>query len=345
MIRILSTLLMAACVFTVNAQTLLWNVEDIDESVVASADKYCATPPVAVTDKAESRSGNKHNYESLSVYRWPDPNNPNGPYITRDGEFNPEYKLYDLPRLNLLVDREKMLGKAFYLTGERKYYDAFVDQLDVWFLDRKTRMVPDFEYSQFVPGRNDGKGCAAGLIDAYNFIDLLEAVRLVNSKQSIGRRRMRKLKTWFRNFADWMMTSEIGMAQSRNANNHGTAYDVTLFYFANFIGQTDVCETITENFAERRITPQIMEDGSQPLELKRTRGYFYSIFNLKHMADFCIIQDNLGYDYLHNEGNRILSAFNYLQQFVGKQASFPYQEIGNWKEQEDELAKLRAKLK
>lgn len=327
------------------AQNLLWDVSAIDaKGVVQSADKFCEMTPVAVTDKAVSRSGNKHNFEALSIYLWPDPDNPDGPYITRDGQPNPEYKEYDLPRLEELVKRTGALSRAYYVTGDKKYYTAFCNQIDTWFLSRNTRMTPNFEYNQFIPGRNNGRGCSAGLIDAYHFVNILEAVRLVDSKKSLGRSRTRKLKRWFRDFAGWMVTSDLGQQESRATNNHGSTYDITLYVLSQYVGDEATCDDILANFAERRINKQIEPDGSQPEELKRTKAYNYSVYNLQHMVDFCVILRNLGIDYINGEGARIKKAIDYLEQFVGHRELFPYQEIGDWEQQERNVRALKAKV-
>lgn len=339
--------LLAACLISLSAaaQNLLWDVTTIDaRAFVQSADRFCEMAPVAVTDKATTRSGSRHNFEALSIYFWPDPENPDRPYVVRDGQPNPEYKEYDLPRLEELVKRTGALSRAYYATGDEKYYDAFCRQIDAWFISRKTRMTPNFEYNQFIPGRNGGKGCGAGVIDAYNFINVLEAVRLVESKKGLGRSRTKKLKKWFRNFAQWMQTSEIGLQEARATNNHGAAYDITLFVISQYVGDDDVCTAIVENFAERRINPQIEPDGRQPEELKRTKAFNYSVYNLQHLVDFCIIQRNLGNDYLNGEGQRIKAAIDYLDQFVGHRELFPYQEIGDWEAQERNVRALKAKV-
>lgn len=342
---VLALLAMLCLGLTADAQNLLWDVTNIDaKGVVQSSDRFCQMPPVAVTDKPTSRSGNKHNFEALSIYTWPDPNNPDGPYIVRDGQPNPEYKEYDLPRLEELVKRTGALSRAFYVTGDEKYYDAFCHQIDAWFITRKTKMKPNFEYNQFIPGRNNGKGNSAGLIDAYNFINVLEAVRLVESKRSLGNSRTKKLKKWFKSFAHWMQTSEMGMQEARATNNHGTAYDITLYVIGKYIGDDAACQSILDQFAERRINPQIQPDGSQPEELKRTKAFNYSVYNLQHLVDFCIIQRNLGNDYLNGDGRRIKTAIEYLDQFVGHRDLFPYQEIGNWEEQERNVRTLKAKI-
>ena len=88
---------------------------------------------VAVTDKETSQSGNKHNFESLSIYWWPNPDSADGlPYFERDGEWNPEYKLYDFPRLLKLVDNLHSFNRN-YPQDKTANYKAFCKQIDIWF--------------------------------------------------------------------------------------------------------------------------------------------------------------------------------------------------------------------
>lgn len=350
--RLTNTLLaLLFCAANAVAQNLVWNIAELDslrnlpqdkqtKDMLYRARQAAKKDPVAVTDKEQTRSGNKHNFEALSIYYWPNPDNPDGPYIVKDGQYNPEYKLYDLPRLTSLKDNLAALAKGYYLTQEQAFYDAYIRQLDTWFINKETRMNPDFEYNQFIPGRNNGKGCSAGIIDAYNFVEVIESMRLMDSVNPIGRKRTKAIKKWFKSFSKWMQKSEIGQGEARATNNHGTAYDVTLFYFSQYTGDKKICKKILKDFATRRILPQINDDGKQPEELKRTKAFHYSIYNLEHLVDFCKMQKTLGNDFLNNEGKRILSALEYLQQFVGRKQDFPYQEIGDWNAAEQKLNKL-----
>src|SRR5215475_7038183 len=67
-------------------------VASIDrERILHAANKYLSQPPVTITASSSSRShGGKHDYFSEGDYWWPDPKNPNGPYIRRDGLSNPD---------------------------------------------------------------------------------------------------------------------------------------------------------------------------------------------------------------------------------------------------------------
>ncbi|HXK07238.1 MAG TPA: alginate lyase family protein, partial [Verrucomicrobiae bacterium] len=58
--------------------------------VLKAAAKYLDEPPVTVTAASSPRSaGGRHDFFSEGDYWWPDPKNPDGPYIQRDGMSNP----------------------------------------------------------------------------------------------------------------------------------------------------------------------------------------------------------------------------------------------------------------
>ena len=60
------------------------------ERIIAAADKYLLEEPVTVTAARCERSfGGIHDFYSEGDYWWPDPDNPEGPYIRKDGQTNP----------------------------------------------------------------------------------------------------------------------------------------------------------------------------------------------------------------------------------------------------------------
>ena len=58
--------------------------------VLSAAGRYLKDAPITVTASRSSRSaGGPHDFFSEGDYWWPDPVNPDGPYIQRDGMSNP----------------------------------------------------------------------------------------------------------------------------------------------------------------------------------------------------------------------------------------------------------------
>src|SRR3954471_5321834 len=107
--------------------------------VLKAAAGYLTAPPVTVTAASSPRSaGGPHDFFSEGDYWWPDPANPGGPYVQRDGMTNP-YNFVEhrraMIRLSLIVPA---LGAAYRLTRDRKYSEAAFRHLRAWFLDDAT---------------------------------------------------------------------------------------------------------------------------------------------------------------------------------------------------------------
>ena len=82
------------------------------QALQAEADKLLDVQPLSVMMKEKvPASGNKHDYMSQARYYWPDPTKPDGlPYVSRDGESNPELNKLDRNRERRERDHENLRG-------------------------------------------------------------------------------------------------------------------------------------------------------------------------------------------------------------------------------------------
>src|SRR5947199_4080006 len=142
--------------------------------VLKAANRYLADEPVTVTAASSPRSaGGKHDFFSEGDYWWPDPNNPDGPYIQRDGMTNPDNFVEHrraMVRLSLIVPA---LAAAYKLTRDKKYSAAAARHLRAWFVDEATRMNPNLQYAQAIKGRFTGRG--TGIIDTLHLVEVARA--------------------------------------------------------------------------------------------------------------------------------------------------------------------------
>src|SRR5207237_4882807 len=115
-------------------------------------------------------------------------------------------------------------------TGKEVYADKAAELLCAWFLDPATRMNPNFEFAQAVPGLNTGRG--TGLIETSGLTSLVDSVGLLAGSKAWTDANQRNLQQWFTQFIQWLQESKNGRDEAAARNNHGTFYDLQLASFA-----------------------------------------------------------------------------------------------------------------
>lgn len=301
------------------------------KQLLKEADKELKAPIVAVTDKQTLMppSGDKHDYFSLSPYWWPDPSKPDGlPYIRRDGVTNPESKKdLDQPRVAAMGYNVNTLALAWYLTGDEKYAKRASAQLRAWFLDSATRMTPHLRFSQLVKGNPDERG--SGIIDTRWFIEAVDASGLLAGSKSWTAGDDADLKTWFRAYLDWLLTSPNGKHEHDAKNNHGSWYAAQTATYALFLGDSALARKIAED-AKERIGWQITSDGDQPIENERTRSMHYSGFNVEALSRVAEGARRVGVDLWHYQaptGGSLQTAIRKLARYTNSGEKWPGQQI------------------
>jgi len=250
-----------------------------------AADSALKAGPFSVTDKSvPPPSGDKHDYQSLGPYWWPNPKKPDGkPYIRKDGEVNPERKkIGDADRFGDMQRAVITLATAYYFCGHEPYAAHAAKLLRAWYLDPATRMNPHMNYAQAIPGRCEGRGI--GIVDAANQARIIDAVGLLQASKAWTDGDQRALKEWFDKFLTWMQTSKNGRDEDCTKNNHATQYDVQVASYALFVDKPEIARKVLADVGKRRIATQIKPDGSQPLELARTKSWDYSCGNTQNFA-------------------------------------------------------------
>lgn len=294
------------------------------KAALEAANKALNAGPWSVMDKPlTAPSGDKHDYFSVPPYWWPNPNTPNGlPYVRRDGVVNPDRDKYDNVGLNDMSDAVKTLALAWAVSDDPKYAERAALVLRTWFLDPATRMNPNLNFAQGVPGISSGR--PEGIIDTANWPHLLDAVALLDSAPAFDDALMNELRAWFSAYLDWLLESPIGIGEARARNNHGTCYDLQVARFAAFTGRDALARDVLAQVGPKRIEVQIESDGSQPLELSRTKSFGYSLKNLEALMDLAALARQYGVDLWAYKGAKaqgIRTAFQFvLDHSLGGQA-------------------------
>jgi hypothetical protein len=115
-------------------------IADFDRArVLAAADAFLTLPPLTITASTSPRSaGGQDDFFSEGDYWWPDPAHPDGPYIRRDGESNPDNFVEHRRALIRLSVEAPALTAAWTLTGDARYATRARKHLRAWFVDVAT---------------------------------------------------------------------------------------------------------------------------------------------------------------------------------------------------------------
>ena len=137
-----------------------------------------SAPWTVTSQRPEDVGAGSNDYYGEGPYWWPDPNNPTGPYIRKDGQRNPNRFQANRRDLGEMCSAVLALGMGAFLLGDKACGAHAGRVLSTWFIEPKTRMNPNLEYGQAVRGINTGRG--TGLIDTVPLIHAAQGIWLLD---------------------------------------------------------------------------------------------------------------------------------------------------------------------
>jgi alginate lyase len=290
-----------------------------------AAERYLREAPVTITAFPAVRSaGGKHDYFSEGDYWWPDPANPSGPYIQRDGLSNPDNFTQHRHALLRLSVQVPALSAAWLITRKEHYASRAAGHLRAWFVDESTRMNPNLEFAQAIHGRTTGRGI--GIIDTLHLVEVARAAAVLEGSKSLTNDVRDQVRDWFAAYLRWMTTSSHGIEEREAKNNHATSWVLQVAEFSRYTGNADLVNLCRKRFVSVLVPNQIAPNGSFPLELARTKPYAYSLFNLDVMAAICqsvSAHANNLWTFETSDGRSIRKAVDYMFPFIADKNSWP----------------------
>jgi len=310
------------------------DVAAIDRNrILSAANRYLKEHPVTITAYSTPRSsGGRHDFFSEGDYWWPDPKNPGGPYIQRDGFSNPDNFSEHRRALIRLSLQVPALTAAWKITRDKRYARHAIRHLRAWFLDPATLMNPSLQYAQAIHGRTTGRG--TGIIDTVHLVEVVRAASVLEDSQQIEPRDLDGLRRWCVDYLAWMITSENGKQERDAKNNHGTCWVAQVAEFARFTENHTATSFCRTRFQEVLVPNQVADDGSFPLELRRTKPYGYCLFNLDVMATVCQIlstpSENL-FRFVLPDGRGFAKAIAYMLPYIANKNAWPHRhDVEHW---------------
>ena len=309
--------------------------ETLKKQVITDATWAMQQEPVTVTANSSPRSaGSKHDFYSEGDYWWPDPKSIDSPYVQRDGLTNPD---------NFIAHRLAMirfsriiaaLASAYKITGDEKYAKQALLHCNAWFVNVDSKMNPNLLYAQAIKGRVTGRGI--GIIDTIHLMEVVQGLLAMQKSTTINETALYAIRLWFDQYLEWLTTHQYGKDEMDAENNHGTCWVMQVASFARFTKNEKLLAFCNERFKKTLLPNQMANDGSFPREIRRTKPYGYSIFNLDAMATICQIlsteKDNL-WDYVTADGKSIKKGIEFLHPYVKDKNKWPFQkDVMYWEE-------------
>ena len=295
------------------------------DRVLAAAEVALGEEPVTVTaTRAERSAGGPHDFYSEGDYWWPDPGDPGGPYVRRDGLTNPDNFVAHRQAMRRLGRIVPDLASAFVLTGDDRYADAALRHLRAWFVDPATRMNPSLLYAQAISGRVTGRGI--GIIDTVHLVEVARAVEVLAREGALSDAEADPVRHWFADYLGWLTTHPYGIDERDHGNNHSTTWALQAAAFARLAGDEAVLADVRRRFKTVLLPTQMNAEGGFTDELGRTKPYAYSLFNLDMFAAVAQAasapEDDL-WTFETPDGRGLALGLDFMAPYVADKAAWP----------------------
>ena len=300
--------------------------------LITQAEKALSEGTFSVTEKTfVPPSGDVHDYRSLAIYWWPDSTKEDFlPYIRKDGQVNPEItsKRFDQNSRVKFIQNIQTLALAYFFTGQDRYASHAGKLARTWFVNPETRMNPNLNFSQAVPGLEEGR--CFGIIEFSRIGYVLDAISLIKHSPCWESKDQSALEQWLGEYLNWLQTSKLGVKEGNTLNNHATWYDVQVAHIALFLGKDSFARDVINNVKNKRIATQIDSLGRMEQELLRTRSFSYTIMNCNAFLVLAGLGEYVDVDlmaYESPEGGSIVGCIDFWAPYTDSSKKWPFQQI------------------
>lgn len=313
-----------------------------DTQIIKNADSLLPINPFSVVNKTGNPpSKSKHDYMSIGPYWWPNANTPDGlPYVRKDGEINPEARnnFTDFVEKNNFISAVKTLTKAYKISNNNKYAIKNLALIKAWFLNDETKMNPNVNFGQYIPGQSEGR--CFGIIEFGGLTEVLQFLELAKANNLLDKNTEKGMRNWFTEYSNWLKNSKLAKEEAARKNNHATHYDVQLLNILVYLNRIDEVQDYLSTITKSRIFQQIEPDGSQPLELARTKSFSYTVMNLHAFLELAALGQKVGvplWNVTSKDGRSIKKAFQFMLPYITNKKEWQFKQIESTKHDEEEL--------
>jgi hypothetical protein len=264
--------------------------QDAARQLRAEADRRMTQGPWSVTtERPPGLILDPHDYYSEAPNWWPNPDDPFGPYLQREGHVNPDRFNANRTALNLMSDTVFVLGTAAYLFDDERYSQRAERVIQTWFLSPKTRMNPNLEYARVVRGVSAGR--PSGILEGRALIRAIEGMEFLARTGNWDAKDEAAVHKWFEDYLRWLTQSKSGVEEKGRANGQASWWTAQVATVAAFVQDENAQKTAFGYYRDRVFPRLIRTDSAIPRDDVRT-----SVFDLEASTLVCRIAEVQGVD-------------------------------------------------
>ncbi len=293
-----------------------WTLDPVRRLRLDAERRVKEGPWSVTTERPPGVAMDIHEFYSEAPYWWPQVDDPKAPYVRRDGQTNPNRFTTNKNALVSMCDAVFALGAAAYFVDDPRYAQRAARDINTWFINPKTRMTPSLENAQTI--RNMSSRATTGIVDGRVFIRAIQGMEFLAQTGNWDPKEQAAVRKWFQDYLHWLITSDNGNNEKRTGNNHASWWTAQVAAIAGFV-EDDAQQKASFNYYRDHIFPrQIKPDGSAPREEARTRGLWYSAFNLEAFVTTCRTAQLKGVDLwgVRAKSADISTVIDYLQPYL-----------------------------
>ncbi|MEA2076857.1 MAG: TonB family protein [Candidatus Marinimicrobia bacterium] len=296
--------------FTISKNIIVKEFEK--ERIMAFADYYLKEPILTLPDFPTDRSpGPKNAFYSEGRSWWPNPDDPDGPYIFQDDLTNPDAFRQHAGLVNRAGEIISGLTAAYVLTKKADYAQRALEHINAWFITPETRMTAHMKYAQAIPNRSTGRD--VGIYESLALVEILQSIPYLESFLTVEEKI--SIDSWFEDFADFLVDDTKGMTVRMRKDTYGTAWLLQITAIARYLDDKFLMGNCEEYFQQFSL-PHTANYDSPLFNAQKNRTFNDNIFL---NADIMALITHLITDHDYNawgqkinSGQRVGDIVNYL---------------------------------
>ncbi len=304
------------------------------DRILAAADAAMEQPVQPITSIPAKRSpGTGNDYYSEPEDYFPADGGDaksSAAWVRRANAVNPDAFAAHRELVYRLGHAVAALTAAFVITREGRYASRAAEHLRAWFVTPGTRMTPNLQLAQRIPGAPMGR--PEGIIETVPLAEVARSTRFLAASDALTPVELTAIRKWFAEYATWMNESRTGGLARDMKDLHGSSwlFQSAAYADANVTGLTSDDATLgalRHRFRTMTLRAEITGVGIFPHVVSSPNAFRDCLFNLDLLCLACELMttrfDN-PWEFELQDGPGVRAAIAFHYPAIANRAVWPY---------------------